>query len=191
MARSEDVYNRRAFIELASLELARAQRYQRFLSLAFLDIDDFKQVNDRDGHAEGDHLLAKVADTLRRNLRAFDIVARFGGDEFVVLLPEADDEAAELVLEKLQIALRAATHKRWRVGYSIGAVTIEGPHTTLDQLIQSADRLVYEAKRAGKGRLRHQHLRPNGSEGTPTPDVGFLRPVAYASSSVGAGRSDR
>jgi GGDEF domain-containing protein len=165
------VYNRRAFLELAELELARAQRYQRFLSLAFLDIDDFKQVNDRGGHQEGDRLLARVADTLRRNVRAFDIVARFGGDEFVLLLPETNDED-------------------WHVGFSIGAVTIEGPYATLDRLLQQADRLLYQAKHAGKGRLRHQHLRPNGAEGTPTPDVDFLRPVAYAPLSGGghAGR---
>jgi diguanylate cyclase (GGDEF)-like protein len=177
------VYNRRAFMELASLELARAQRYQRFLSLAFLDIDDFKQVNDRGGHQEGDRLLARVADTLKSNVRAFDIVARFGGDEFVLLLPETGDEATEMVLEKLTVALRAVTQRRWHVGFSIGAITIEGPHTTLDRLIQEADRLLYEAKRTGKGHLCHQHLRPNGAEGTPTPEIGYLRPVAYGNSS--------
>jgi diguanylate cyclase (GGDEF)-like protein len=185
------VYNRRAFLELAGLELARAQRYQRFLTLAFLDIDDFKQVNDESGHPEGDRLLATVADTLRRNVRAFDIVARFGGDEFLLLLPEANDEAAELAIEKLTGALRAATHKRWGVGVSVGAVTIEGPATTLDNLLAQADRMLYQAKRDGKGRLWHQHLRANGTQGTPAPDVELLRPVAFAPLSPGAGQARR
>lgn len=172
------LYNRRAFVEIAELELARAERYERTLSLAYLDIDDFKQVNDRGGHEDGDCLLANVADTLKRNLRSFDVVARFGGDEFVLLLPETGDEAAELVLEKLTVALRTATQKRWRVGVSIGAVTIHAPHTTLDRLLDEADRLAYAAKRAGKGRLRHRHLRPDGTEGTPIPEVEFLRRLA-------------
>ena len=184
------VFNRRAFMELASLELARAARYQRFLSLAFLDIDDFKRINDRGGHQEGDRLLARVADTLKCNVRAFDIVARFGGDEFVLLLPETGDEATELVLEKLTVALRGVTQRRWQVGFSIGAITIEGPHTTLDRLIQEADRLLYDAKRSGKGCLRHRHLRPNGSNGTPTPELGYLRPVSYAGM-TGTGGADR
>jgi PleD family two-component response regulator len=68
--------------------------------------------------------------------------------------------------------------KRWQVGVSIGAVTIHAPHVTLDRLIQEADRLVYAAKRAGKGRLRHQHLRPNGAAGTPIPEVDFLPRLA-------------
>jgi diguanylate cyclase (GGDEF)-like protein len=180
------VCDQRGFVELAAVELARARRHQRVLSLAILDIDDFQQVNDRGGPEAGDCLLAEVAETLRRNLRAYDLIGRLGEDQFVLLLPEADDDAAELVLEKLTITLRAATSGHWHAGFSIGAVTIEGPHTTLDHLLEEADKLVLSAKRSGKGRLRHLHLRPNGTEGTPGPDVGFLRPMAYASPAGGS-----
>jgi diguanylate cyclase (GGDEF)-like protein len=178
--------NRRAFVETATLELARAERYQRSLSLAYLDIDDFKKVNDEGGHDDGDRLLVEVAQTLKRNLRAFDVVARYGGDEFVLLLPEAVDEAAELVLEKLMTALRGAMRGRWSATFSIGAVTIDGPLTTLDRLIQQADKLVYAAKQDGKDCVRHRHLHRSGAGGigfTPTPEITMVQPLFRAASS--------
>jgi diguanylate cyclase (GGDEF)-like protein len=165
--------NRRAFTELATLELARAERYQRSLSLAYLDIDDFKKVNDEGGHEDGDRLLVEVVDTLKSNLRAFDVVARYGGDEFVLLLPETGEEAAGLVLDKLVVSLRNAMRGRWPASVSIGAVTIDGPRTTLDRLIQQADKLVYLAKQDGKDCVRHRHLHRNGMggiESTPFPE---------------------
>ena len=167
------VFNRRAFIEIANLELARADRYQRSLSLAFLDIDDFKQVNDEGGHEDGDQLLVEVALTLRRHLRAFDVVARYGGDEFVLLLPEASEEATGLVLDKLMVALRTAMRDRWRATVSIGAVTVDAPRTTLERLLQQADKLVYVAKLDGKDCVRHRQLHWNGAggvESTPVPE---------------------
>ena len=183
------ILNRRAFIGTSTLELARAERYQRSLSLAYLDIDDFKRVNDEGGHDDGDRLLVEVAQTLKRNLRAFDVVARYGGDEFVFLLPEAGDEAAELVLEKLMIALRGAMRGRWPVTFSIGAVTVDGPRTTLDRLIQQADKLVYAAKQDGKDCVRHRHLHRSGSGGiasTPTPEVTMVHSILRAASSSSA-----
>jgi diguanylate cyclase (GGDEF)-like protein len=180
------VLNRRAFIEMATLELARSERYHRSLSLAYLDIDDFKRVNDEGGHEYGDRLLIEVADTLRRNLRAFDAVARYGGDEFVLLLPETNDQAARLVLDKLMIALRTAMHDHWLASVSIGAVTIDGPRATLDRLVQQADKLVYAAKQEGKDRVNHRHLHRSGAgglEGTPTPEIAAIHPLFPASPS--------
>lgn len=174
------VMNRRAFIETGTLELARAERYERSLTLAYLDIDDFKRVNDDGGHAYGDRLLIAVAATLKHNLRSFDVVARFGGDEFVLLLPETDDRAAALVLDKLMAALRTSTHGGWPATFSIGAVTIDGPRTTLDRLIQQADKLVYAAKEDGKSRVRHRRLHRGGTVGieyTPVPETTIIRPV--------------
>jgi diguanylate cyclase (GGDEF)-like protein len=181
------VLNRRAFVEMASLELARAERYQRSLSLAYLDVDDFKRVNDEGGHADGDRLLVEVALTLRRHLRAFDVVARYGGDEFVLLLPEAGEEAAGLVLDKLMVALRNALRDRWPATVSIGAVTIDEPRTTLDRLLQQADKLVYVAKLDGKDCVRHRHLHWNGTggiESTPVPEGTIGHPF-FSSASFG------
>lgn len=177
--------NRRAFVELATLELARSERYERSLSLAYLDVDDFKKVNDEGGHQDGDRLLVEVAETLRRNLRAFDVVARYGGDEFVVLLPETSEEAARLALDKLLLALRKAMRGRWPATISIGAVTIDGPRTTLDRLLQQADKLVYAAKQAGKDCVRHRHLHRSGAgglEGTPAPEITTVHPLFHAHS---------
>jgi diguanylate cyclase (GGDEF)-like protein len=172
--------NRRAFVETGTLELARAERYGRWLTLAYLDIDDFKRVNDDGGHEYGDRLLIEVAQTLKHNLRAFDLVARYGGDEFVVLLPETDDQAAALVVEKLMAALRGATHSGWPTTFSIGAVTINGPRTSLDRLIQQADKLVYAAKEDGKNRVRHRRLHRGGTVGiefTPVPEATVISPI--------------
>jgi len=175
--------NRRAFVELATLELARSERYERSLSLAYLDVDDFKRVNDEGGHQDGDRLLVEIAETLRRNLRAFDVVARYGGDEFVLLLPESTEEAAGLVLDKLVVALRNAMRGRWPATISIGAVTVDGPRTTLDRLIQQADKLVYAAKQAGKDCVRHRHLHRGGAGGLEgTPEITTVHPFFRAHS---------
>ncbi len=181
------VMNRRAFVETGTLELARAERYERSITLAYLDIDDFKQVNDDGGHDYGDRLLTEVARTLRRNLRVFDMVARYGGDEFVMLLPETGSRAADLVLEKLMAALRDATHGHWPATFSIGAVTIDGPRTTLDRLIQQADKLVYAAKEDGKNCVRHRRLHRGGTVGielAPISEATIIRPIFSSPSSV-------
>jgi diguanylate cyclase (GGDEF)-like protein len=152
------VLNRRAFIESANREITRAERYGRPLSLAYLDVDNFKRVNDEGGHDAGDRLLAEVAATLKRNLRSIDVVARYGGDEFVLLLPETGDQAAYAVLDKIMEALRGAMKSRWPASISIGAVTVDGLSTSLDRLIRQADELVYTAKQDGKDCVRHLHM---------------------------------
>jgi diguanylate cyclase (GGDEF)-like protein len=182
--------NRRAFEASAGLELARAERYARSLSLFYLDIDDFKQVNDRGGHEDGDRLLVAVAQTLKRNLRGTDLVARYGGDEFVVLLPETGDQAAVQVLDKLMLALRAAIRERWPASVSIGAITVDAPHTTSEQLLKQADKLVYAAKQDGKDCARHRHLHRNGIgfvQNTPSPEPG-VRPFEMTAAAGGRGK---
>jgi diguanylate cyclase (GGDEF)-like protein len=99
------VPNRRAFYEALDKERLRSLRYRRPLTIAYLDLDNFKRINDSLGHAVGDELLVQVAAGLRSNLRASDYVGRLGGDEFGVLLPETDATAAKLVLRKLRLQL--------------------------------------------------------------------------------------
>jgi diguanylate cyclase (GGDEF)-like protein len=149
------VANRRAFIEAAELELERARRTGRPLTLAYVDCDDFKFVNDQLGHAVGDALLVTAARTLRASTRAIDAVARLGGDEFGLLLPETDGPTAQALLSRLRTTLLAAMQRQgWKVGFSMGAATWVTPAGSVDQMMALADELMYEAKRTAKGTAR-------------------------------------
>lgn len=149
------IANRRAFIEAAALDLERARRHRRPLTLAYVDADDFKDVNDRLGHAEGDALLAVVARTLRGATRAVDSVARLGGDEFGLLLPETDEPMAEALLGRLQATLTETMARHgWGVRFSIGAAVFRTPAVSVDEMMARADELMYSAKRAAKGSVR-------------------------------------
>jgi diguanylate cyclase (GGDEF)-like protein len=149
------VMNGRGFYEAAAQEIARSTRYHHALTLAYIDLDDFKAVNDRLGHAQGDELLVTVGRTLARATRSSDVVARLGGDEFAVLFPETSRAAAEPALEKLQQLLREAVQKRgWPVTPSIGAVCFPFPPKDVESLVHEADRVMYEVKAAGKNAVR-------------------------------------
>lgn len=146
--------NRRAFYEGAELERKRSLRRSRPLSIAYLDLDNFKQINDRNGHEMGDELLACVGGIMRANLRAEDLVARLGGDEFAVLLPESDYQAASLAVAKLHRILSAEMQKRcWPVGVSLGMVTFESIPENVEDMVHAADELMYTVKRDGKNRI--------------------------------------
>lgn len=148
------VANRRAFYEVAEAESARARRYRRPISVAYLDIDDFKRVNDTLGHSTGDALLVSVASTLRSQLRTTDVVARMGGDEFALMLPETDATSAQVVLEKLQRALlETARASDWQVTFSIGAASFVTAPDSLDTMLRLADEELYAIKAQGKNRV--------------------------------------
>ncbi len=149
------IANRRAFFEAASLELERLRRHGRPLTVAYADIDDFKLVNDRLGHAQGDALLAAVARTLRGATRPFDTVARLGGDEFGIVLPETAAAAAEAILTRLRDeVLAAAARGGWPIGFSVGAAVFVVPPRDVDELTARADELMYTVKRGAKGSVR-------------------------------------
>jgi diguanylate cyclase (GGDEF)-like protein/PAS domain S-box-containing protein len=146
--------NRRAFYEGAELERKRSLRRSRPLSIAYLDLDNFKQINDRNGHEVGDELLACVGGIMRAKLRAEDLVARLGGDEFAILLPESDYTAASIAVAKLHRILTAEMQKHcWPVGVSIGMVTFESIPESIEDMVHAADELMYTVKRDGKNRI--------------------------------------
>jgi diguanylate cyclase (GGDEF)-like protein len=151
------VANPRAFVELASLELARARRYRTPCALAYLDLDDFKRINDTLGHSAGNDLLLVVAAALRRGVRDVDHVARLGGDEFALLLTDANETVARGVLRRVLTALaEALAGFRPPTSFSIGVAVFLTPPDSVDELIRKADALMYEAKHSGKNAVRYR-----------------------------------
>jgi diguanylate cyclase (GGDEF)-like protein len=158
LSRTDDLtglLNGRGFYEAAAVELARSARYHHTLTVAYLDLDDFKEVNDRFGHARGDAVLVAVARAMRRACRSTDLVARLGGDEFVVLFPETARDAAEAALVKVRSRVRdAAGHDGQGVTMSVGSVSFASPPAEVEALVHEADRAMYDAKALGKDALR-------------------------------------
>ncbi len=149
-----EVLNPRAFYENVRQEIERTRRFHRPMSLAYLDVDDFKEINDRFGHAAGDEVLRKFAGILRLTMRTIDTVARLGGDEFVVLMPETATEGVLVAIQRLTDHLSSIDGLPVRV--SIGIVTCDDPvPLSIDQIIHRADTLMYTAKRLGKHRFIH------------------------------------
>ncbi|MGD0094400.1 MAG: diguanylate cyclase [Planctomycetota bacterium] len=145
------VANRLAFREAADQELSRARRHHRPFTLAYIDLDDFKTVNDRFGHDAGDALLREVAGAMQRHVRLSDFVARLGGDEFAILFPETEHAAAGEVLGRITNVLQEAMRQDGKhVTLSVGAVTFTSVPPSLDAMIKCADDLMYNVKRNGK-----------------------------------------
>ncbi|MBW3552783.1 MAG: GGDEF domain-containing protein [Gemmatimonadetes bacterium] len=154
--------NSRAFHELVELERSRTLRYNRPFTLAYMDVDGFKAVNDRLGHSRGDDALQLIASTIRDNIRSMDSVARLGGDEFGLLFPEAGRGAAEVALRKIQLRLgEAVAQEALDLTFSIGAVICVGPPESVDRLIQRADALMYSVKSGGRNGLKIEVLDEN------------------------------
>ena len=149
------VLNARAFAAIVAAEITRARRFAHPLTLAYVDVDDFKAINDRFGHAGGDRVLRIIAQTLQSSIRETDRVARIGGDEFVLLLPETNRGAAEAALEKVREDVgEVMVRNAWPITLSIGAAACEVPPEDADQLIRAADAAMYETKAMGKNRVR-------------------------------------
>ncbi|HEX2880428.1 MAG TPA: GGDEF domain-containing protein [Polyangiaceae bacterium] len=149
--------NRRGFYERADLLLAVAHRSNVPVTLAFLDLDNFKTVNDRYGHETGDRALTTASELLKRHVRATDLVARLGGDEFAVFLMGAGPDPARTSLERLrEMVSMAMREQAWPITASVGAlVFLQAPEST-ERSLQEADALMYRAKASGKNRLHLQ-----------------------------------
>jgi diguanylate cyclase (GGDEF)-like protein len=150
--------NRRHFLQLLETELARARRYRHPLSLAMLDLDHFKRVNDGYGHPAGDEVLKHFAGFLHRQLRTIDVVGRLGGEEFAVLLPETRRDDAVFVLDRAVALLARETVELvapgFRYTFSGGVATADTPAQAESQwLLASADHALYQSKTGGRNRV--------------------------------------
>jgi diguanylate cyclase (GGDEF)-like protein len=141
----------RYFYELAKIEINRSQRYRHPFSLVYIDLDNFKIINDRLGHSTGDRLLRAVTDSIHRQVRLTDTLARLGGDEFALLLPETDGEEAKMVIAKIHASLvNEMLQNSWMVTFSVGVVTYKKAPKTVDDMIKMADSAMYSIKNTSK-----------------------------------------
>ncbi len=152
------LFNRRYFDDRLFEELQRAMRYDSAFSLAIFDIDDFKLFNDTEGHVAGDEILRTIADISRESLRAIDILARFGGEEFAVIMPQTEGEEAYLVVERLRANIKELVPPKWKkfprakMTVSIGVASFATGVKDTKTLIRNADKALYRAKMNGKDR---------------------------------------
>jgi diguanylate cyclase (GGDEF)-like protein len=154
------------------------------VSLVLIDLDHFKQVNDRHGHEAGDAALCAVASQLRGAVRENDILARWGGEEFIVLLPATSSEQAVQVAQRLRLCIESISllHNgrvdAWssiRLAISVGVVTASGPIESMDSLFRTCDEALYAAKASGRNTVVHRELRP---------EVEFSLPAITSASQV-------
>ena len=150
--------NRRHFMELAKVELMRAQRYDTPLSVVLIDLDHFKAVNDTYGHSAGDQVLTRVSEAIRRDLRQYDVAARYGGEELVLLLPQTDAHGAEAVAQRYRHTIEelvvSSDTNEVRITASFGVAAFpEHPAESIDLLLDRADAALYESKRQGRNRV--------------------------------------
>lgn len=150
--------NRRAIEEYAEAEFSMAGRKERALSVILLDIDHFKSINDRFGHKFGDHALQEVAKTLTKDLRNYDRIGRWGGEEFILILPDTQLVDAATVAERVRIQMAELqisleNGETFSVNISLGAACTTGKFPSLTKLIDAADQALYQAKQTGRNRV--------------------------------------
>jgi len=149
-----NIYNRRKFSRLLDQEIQRVERYDRSLSIALLDIDHFKRVNDTYGHDTGDYVLRRITELIRENIRVTDILARYGGEEFVIILPETDVRGTSKQIERMRKTIEKTSFD------GVGSLTISAGITaymgedSCKSMITRADKALYLAKEEGRNRVR-------------------------------------
>jgi diguanylate cyclase (GGDEF)-like protein len=169
--------NGRTFYEAAVLAVERSLRGGRPLTMAYFDLDHFKQLNDQLGHSAGDAALRYLAQTVQHNIRVGDVLARLGGDEFALLLPDTGAPEADQFLARLHRLVSEELGRRgWPVKVSLGAATFLRPCRDIDVMIRHIDLLMYLAKKKGRGRVEHEVV-PVCQGAAPATEVGAERRV--------------
>jgi diguanylate cyclase (GGDEF)-like protein len=147
----------RYFYDLAQAEIGRSERYKRPFTFAYIDVDNFKSINDGLGHSTGDRVLQAVTESLQRQIRSSDKLGRLGGDEFGLLLPETEEEEAKKMMVRIQTNLVDEMLKNgWVVTFSIGVVTYCQPPASVDDMVKLADSTMYQVKNNGKNGVSYQ-----------------------------------
>lgn len=160
--------NRRSFFEELTRQIHMARRNDHPMTVAFIDIDKFKLMNDIFGHKTGDLVLTVTAETIQSQLRSSDVVARLGGDEFAVLLPHTTGQISETVMEKVKNALdEQAAHHNWPISYSMGVVTYMHPPVSHEEILGRADELMYACKNNPRISPHHKVI----GQSSPIPRV--------------------
>jgi diguanylate cyclase (GGDEF)-like protein len=148
--------NSRYFHELLETELSRSRRYKHPFTLVYIDLDNFKQVNDQFGHMEGDKLIRFIVDELKLQIRNTDLVSRLGGDEFVILFPEVAQQEAQVIMSKIYSHLTTELRQKFSsVTFSAGAVTYIAVPESITETIKIADELMYTVKNGTKNDIRY------------------------------------
>ena len=149
--------NLQGFYERANLELQKSRRTKRPLTVAYIDCDNFKILNDKFGHETGNSFLRKAATIMQNCIRQTDILARFGGDEFIILLPESTNEQAKVFIDRMQILLNASMPESdLKMTFSIGLATYHTAPDSVDEIINKADMLMFSAKKDGKNMIKQE-----------------------------------
>lgn len=150
------IANRRAFMEALGQERIRSTRFRHTFSLVYIDIDNFKKLNDNMGHRAGDEALCVVVEILKQSIRSVDLVGRIGGDEFAILLPECGRGAAAEVVTRCFAAISRETRARdWPIGLSVGVGIFKCDDRSAEEMLACADGAMYQSKSSGKNRIHY------------------------------------
>ena len=150
------IANTRYFMEFFEREIKKAKRTNLPFTLLYIDLDNFKYINDTYGHQVGDSLLKMIAKTVNGSIRPSDIFARLGGDEFAILLPESDYSESNNLIKRIKKTIETELKKNnWPITVSIGAITYKNFENTISEMIKQADDFMYKVKKDGKNNIEH------------------------------------
>ncbi|OQA92039.1 MAG: putative diguanylate cyclase YcdT [Elusimicrobia bacterium ADurb.Bin231] len=159
--------NRRYFFEMADIEIKRFKRYTRPFTVAYIDIDYFKNINDTLGHTAGDDILKTVTAIIKNSIRTIDLFARIGGDEFAILFPETDEAVCKTVIERMRNNFSTDIPSAYgKITLSIGVVTFRITPYDADDMLNQADRVMYEVKKSGRNNVKYKTIAAGDSRST-------------------------